>query len=407
MANKFTDGLRNFVSSLIDGRNPINQNEIYSQVLSPATLRQLYRHGIGNKVVRLKSGHALKDTLQFESTEDEQFYKTRLEKHVKRATKWMIAFGRGIVVLHVRGDDLTKPLGQPDPSRLMFSVFSGDMVTVGNVDRDLQSERYLRPITYQVRGEAIHWSRVVDFRYIEPPELDAPRYLYGGISEFEMIYEQIIADGVVQRASPRILEKASTLFYKIAGFKDAMRSGQDSEMIEYFSRLEDVRGIFAAGLIDAEDQLEIASQSISNLAEADQITLRRLAMVTGIPLAMLVGENVKGLNSTGENERQVFQDMIETLQSDYLLEPITELMRLCGQGTVEFRDNQGDTPNNRMDYETKAIDNALKLQAIGEDYRGYLLDRGVTQKDEFDWFTAPSEDSSENDDLTDFNSNNQ
>jgi len=395
MANKFKDGLRNFVSSLVDGRNPINQNEIYSQALSPATLRQLYRHGIGNKVVRLKSGHALKDTLQFESTDDEQFYKARLEKHVKKATKWMIAFGRGIVVLHVRGDDLSKPLGQPDPSRLMFSVFSGDMVTPGDIDRDLQSERYYRPLSYNVRGAVIHWSRVVDFRYIEPPELDAPRYLYGGISEFEMIYEQIIADGVVQRASPRILEKASTLFYKIAGFKDAMRSGQDAEMIEYFSRLEDVRGIFAAGLIDAEDQLEIANQSISNLAEADQITLRRLAMVTGIPLAMLVGENVKGLNSTGENERQVFQDMIESLQSDYLLEPITELMRLCGQGTVGFKDNQGDTPNSRMDYETKAIDNALKLEALGEDYGAYLIERGVIKKDEFNLFAAPPEDGSE------------
>jgi len=391
----FKDGIRNFVSSLVDGRNPINQNVVYSETLSPETLRQLYRHGIGNKVVRIKAGHALKDTLQFESTDDEQFYKVRLEKHVKKTAKWMIAFGRGIIVLHARGDDLTKPLGQPDPSRLMFSVFSGDMVTPGDVDRDLQSERYYRPLTYNVRGVAIHWSRVVDFRYIEPPELDAPRYLYGGISEFEMIYEQIIADGVVQRASPRILEKASTLFYKIAGFKDAMRSGQDSEMIEYFSRLEDVRGIFAAGLIDAEDQLEIANQSISNLAEADQITLRRLAMVTGIPLAMLVGENVKGLNSTGENERQVFQDMIESLQSDYLLEPITELMRLCGQGTVEFKDNQGDTPNSRMDYETKAIANAEKLAAMGEDYGDYLIERGVIKKNEFDLFAAPPEDGPE------------
>jgi DNA topoisomerase IB len=392
MASKFRDGIRNFVSSLVDGRNPINQNVVYSQALTPETLRQLYRHGIGNKVIRLKSGHALNDTIQFESTEDALYYKTRLEKHVKKATKWMIAFGRGIIVLHAKGDDLSQPFSQTDSSRLLFSVFSGDMVTAGNVGRDLQAERYYRPLTYNVRGVAIHWSRVVDFRYIEPPELDAPRYMYGGISEFEMIYEQIIADGIVQRASPRILEKASTLFYKIAGFKDAMRSGQDKEMIEYFGRLEDVRGVFAAGLIDAEDGLEVVSQSISNLAEADQITLRRLAMVTGIPLAMLVGENVKGLNSTGENERQVFQDMIESLQSEYLLEPITELMRLCGQGGVKFKENQGDTPNSRMDYETKAITNAEKLAALGEDYRGYLIDRDVLKVDEYDLFAVPPDD---------------
>lgn len=384
----FKDGIRNFVSSLVDRRNPVNQNAVYSETLSPETLRQLYRHGIGNKIVRLKSGHALNDTIQFKSTEDEEFYKARLDKHVKGAVKWMIAFGRGIVVLHHPGDDLTKPLGKVDTTRMLINVFSGDMVTVGAVELDLQSPRYYKPQTYTVRGKQIHYSRVIDFRYVEPPELDAPRYRYGGISEFELIYEQIIADGIVQRASPRILEKASTLFYKIAGFKDAMRSGQDTEMVEYFQRLEDVRGLFAAGLIDAEDALEVVSQSISNLAEADQITLRRLAMVTGIPLALLVGENVKGLNSTGDNERQVFQDMTEAIQSDYLLEPINELMRKCGQGVIEFKDNQGDTPTSRIEYDVKAVAVAEKLAAMGEDYGAYLIDRGVVKKDEFDLFTA-------------------
>lgn len=391
----FKDGIRNFVSSLVDRRNPVNQNGVYSETLTPETLRQLYRHGIGNKIVRLKSGHALNDTLQFESTEDEQFYKAKLDKHAKTATKWMIAFGRGAVVLHHTGDDLTKPLGTVDPSRMLINVFSGDMVTVGAVELDLQNPRYYKPSTYTVRGKQIHYSRVIDFRYVEPPELDAPRYRYGGISEFELIYEQIIADGIVQRASPRILEKASTLFYKIAGFKDAMRSGQDTEMVEYFQRLEDVRGLFAAGLIDAEDALEVVSQSVSNLAEADQITLRRLAMVTGIPLAILVGESVKGLNSTGDSERQVFQDMIESLQSDYLLEPINELMRKCGQGLVEFKDNQGDTPASRIAYDVQAVTVAEKLAALGEDYGAYLLERGVTKKDEFDLFASADDEDDE------------
>jgi hypothetical protein len=385
----FLDGVRNFVSSLVDSRNPINQNVIYSQALSDSALRHLYRHGIGNKIIRIKAGHALNDTLQFDSKADQLFYDGRLSKHVKKVTKWMLAFGRGIILLHHPGDDLSKPLGNVDPTRLLLNVFSGDMVTVGAVVLDLQDARYLQPTTFNVRGRVIHWSRVIDFRYVEPPELDAPTYRYGGVSEFELIYEQIIADGVVQRASPRILEKASTLFYKIKGFKDAMRSGQDQDMVDYFQQLENLRGLFAAGLIDQEDDLEIVSQNIANLSEADQITLRRLAMVTGIPLAMLVGENVKGLNSTGENERQVFQDMIEALQSDYLVEPVNELLRKCGMGVARFKDNQGDTPTSRIDYDTKAVAIAEKLTAMGEDGRGYLIDKGVITQDDmaglFNW----------------------
>ena len=383
--SKFYDGLKSFMSSLTNQRRADVTNGIEARKLTDVEMRHIYRTGLGNKIVRLKAGYALRDTLQFDSAEDELFYKTRLAKVVKQAVKWQIAFGRGIIVLHKRGDDLRRQLGTiDDPKRLMFSVFSGDMTTTNTVDRDLQSPRYYLPVQYNVRGETIHHSRVIDFRYVLPPELDAPDYRYGGISEFELIYDQLIADGVVQRASPQIIDKASTLFYKVKGFKEAISTGSEADMVSYFSRMESLRGIFAAGLIDADDEVVPIDQTISNLADADQITLRRLAMVTGIPLALLVGENVKGLNSTGENERQAFQDMIEVMQEDYLLDPINELMRRCGKGPAAFKENQGETPETRITYDTKAIDNALKLWQMGEDYQKYLEDKGVVTPDDWD-----------------------
>jgi len=153
--------------------------------------------------------------------------------------------------------------------------------------------------------------------------------------------------------------------------------------VAYFSKMEDVRGIFTAGLIDKEDELEVVSQSINNLADADMITLRRLAMVTSIPLSMLVGENVKGLNSSGDSERASFQDAIDIIQDDYLLPPINELMRKLGKGDVSFKENQGETANDRIDFETKAIDNAVKLAQMGEDYGLYLEEKAVIAPDDF------------------------
>jgi len=153
-------------------------------------------------------------------------------------------------------------------------------------------------------------------------------------------------------------------------------------MVEYFSRMEDIRGIHSAGLIDLEDEVLEISQTIANLAQADQITLRRLAMVTGMSITSLVGENAKGLNSTGENEAKMDQDMIESLQSEYLLEPINHLMRKCDQGIVSFKENQGETAGDRIEYDTKAIDNATKLQLMGEDYKLYLEDKDIIQQDD-------------------------
>ncbi|MBL1319580.1 MAG: DUF1073 domain-containing protein [Mariprofundaceae bacterium] len=381
--SNFTDGLKSLVSGLINRRDAMSTNSFQSQRLDSNTLRQVYRTGIGSKIIRLKSGYALKDTIQFETLGDEDYFNLRLKRKVKEASKWMMAFGRGIIVLHHKGDDLSKPVGTVDPDKVLLNVFSGDMVTIGDIDRDLQSTRYYNPNIYNVRGAIIHHTRIIDFTYVQPPELDAPDFFYGGIGEFDLIYDQLIADGIVQRAAPKIIEKASAMFYKVAGFKDAMRNGTEKDMIEYFGRLEDVRGIHTAGLIDKEDDLEVVSQNISNLSDADMITLRRLAMVTSIPLSMLVGENVKGLNSSGDSERAAFQDAIEIIQDDYLEPPINALMRKLGKCDISFKENQGETANDRIDFETKVIDNAIKLASIGEDYSQYLEDKDIVKADDF------------------------
>lgn len=384
IGGKFADGLKSFVSSLLNQRTAETENYIAATRIHDSEARAIYKTGLGNKIIRLKAGYALNDTLQFDSVADAEFYRLRLAKLVRQVVRWQLAFGRGIVVLHGRSDNLAQPLGPIDPDTVQIRVFSGDMVTVNMADTDLMSPRYMMPRQYNVRGYPVHYSRVVDFRYIIPPELEAPTYRYGGVSEFELIYEQLVADGVVQRASPRIIEKASTLFYKVAGFKEAMSTNVESDMVRYFQQLESLRGIFSAGLIDKEDEVEPVTQAITNLADADQITLRRLAMVTGIPLAALIGENVKGLNSTGDNERQMLQDMIEALQEDYLADPINTLMRKLGKGAVEFKDNQGETPSTRIEYDTKAIANAKALWEMGEDHREYLEDKGVVAPDDFD-----------------------
>lgn len=379
----FADGLKNLVSELVNSRSVSATERVQSARLSAHSMRQIYRSGIGNKIARIKSGYSMRDALVFEQSGDEKYYSIAAEVAVKKAAMWMVAFGRGVIVLHYRGDDLSSEYDQRNDEMPMLSVFSGDMISAIDVSIDLQDPRYYMPGTYLIRGVRVHHTRVVDFMYVSPPEYDAPYYNYGGISEYELIYDQLIADSVVQRASPRIIDKASTLFYKVRGFKDALRVGDEKNIIEYFTRLEDVRGIYAAGLIDSEDELEVVSQTLTNLSDADQITLRRLAMVSGIPLTVLVGESAHGLNATGDNEQQIFWDMISSLQSDYLLAPINELMRKLGRGSAWFSDNLGDTPEGRVRYEGLALDNALKLWQMGEDYVDYLLDRGIIKRDNY------------------------
>jgi hypothetical protein len=383
----FRDGLTDVFNSLVNRRNALTQNRFVHHRLDDESMRAIYKSGIGNKIVRFKAGHALANTLQFESSRDREFYEARLAGHVKQAAKFMLAFGRGVIVLYEQDADLSKPLSpEVEPESLSCKTFSGDMVTVGHVSHDLTDERYYKPVYYQIRGHSVHHSRVVDFTYVEPVEMDAPEYRYGGISEFELIHEQLINDGIVERASARIIERNSSFVYRVAGFKDALRSKQDQGIVDYFGKVEDMRSIYGAALVDKEDEVSSVDQALTNLSEADQIGLRRLAMVTGIALAQLVGENVRGMNATGENEMKVTQDMLEQLQQDYLLGPINNLARVFGLGAIGFRDNQGETPSARMAYETQAVENAAKLHAMGEDANKYLQERGILEPDAWDTF---------------------
>ena len=385
---EFKDSLVSVTNGLANIRNAQSTNSIVSKRILYPELRQIYKTGLGSKIVRIKAGYALNDTIQFEKKDQKEYYDKHIAQQVKDATKFMLGFGRGIIVLMEPGANLSKPLKSNNVNldTIKLKSFSGDMVSVAQASMNLTSDRYMKPTVYVVRGQRIHWTRVIDFNYVLPSEFELPSYFYGGMSEFELIYPQLINDGVVERATPVILEKNSTLFYKLQGFKKSVQEGQQDNILKYFSTLESARSIYGAGIIDGDDEIAEVSQTLSNLSEADQITLRRLAMVTGIPIAILVGESVKGLNSTGDSEMKVFQDNTENMQSDYLLTPINSLMSKLGLPPIKFKENQSETPLVKVEYESKAIENAFKLFQMGEDHAAYLEDKGIIEKDQFSTF---------------------
>lgn len=397
----FLDGITNIVNQLANRRSAANVNIVTAQRMDDSEARAMFRSGLGAKIIGIKTGYALNETIQFANDKDEELYKRKLQRAVKKASKFMLGFGRGIILLNERGADLSKPVvGKLDMAKVKLDVFSGDMVSVVDVSIDLTDERYQKPRIYNVRGKSFHWTRVIDFCYYMPVEQDLPTYRYGGISEFEMIRTQFINDGIVERASGTILEKNSTLVHKVAGFADAVRCGEDDYLIKYYSQVAELRGIYGDAVIDAGDDMISVAQTLTNLDAVDNITIRRLALVTSIPVPMLVGESVQGLNSTGNQERQSFQDMVEALQFDYLEDPIRDLCRHYGIDEVCFKENQGGTATERMDFETKVIDNAVKLEALGEDYREYLITHDIIKKDPWKELFAPNDEPDAADDLT-------
>jgi len=387
----FIDGIVDLYNSIANTRTPQNRNTIVGTRVDFSELNEIYKTGLGNKIVRLKSSYATKtSSLFFENEEDREFYSKKLQSKVQEALKWAFVFGRGIIVIN-DGGDLSAPIkkGVRSPK---FDVFSGDMVSITSYNLDLSSSRYYEPVSYNVNGFEFHHSRVIDFTYVKPSHNDIPLYNHGGISEFELIYNQLINDGVVERSSSSIVEKNSSFFYKVSGFKQALASKKEADIVKFYSIAEDRRSIYGAGIIDKDDEVVTVSQSLTNLKDADDISLRRVAMVSGIPVPMLVGENVKGMNSSGEQEKTTFNEMIENIQEDYVIDKIVELFEILGLGEIKFKDNQNVKASEKVAYETSVIDNAMKLYNLGYDIDKYIKDRGLEVEPKNDFISEFPED---------------
>lgn len=374
------DGLKSFVNSLTNSRNALNNNVIVNnQRLSLPMLRDLNKNGLYRRVVGLKSSHCTKSGFNFDDDASQEFYKT-INHEVINAVNNMVGYGRGVIVLLTPNEPLSEPL--KSINNLKIKSFGGDMVTAVSASFDLADERYMKPDFYVIREKQVHHTRVIDFSYEKPPEIELPLYFYGGISEAELIYPQLIADGVVERAVPSILEKSATLFYKVEGFKKALLAKKEKDIVRHFATLENMRSVYGAGIIDKDDEIQVVNQTLTNLQESDLITLRRIALVTSIPLTILLGEGARGLSNDTETEKQVFNEMIEGLQTKYILKPLGDLMELMGHKRPSIKIGQNISALDKAKFESLILDNASKLYNMGEDHDAYLNENGITNIDE-------------------------
>jgi len=373
------DSLKSLVNSITNQRNAITQNEIVSHRLQVHTLRELMKTGLYRLIVDLKSGHATKSGFNFGDDTSQAFYET-IEPEVKKATEDMIGYGRGVIVLISPNEELSSPL--ISTKNLKIKAFGGDMVFAVSASFNLLDERYMMPDFYMIREKQVHHSRVIDFTYHKPPELELPLYFYGGISEAEFIYPQMIADGIVERAVPSILEKSATLIYKVSGFKQALNSKKEGDILRAFGILENARSIHGAGIVDIDDEVQVNNQTLSNLQESSLITLQRIALVTAIPLTILLGEGSKGLQSDTETEKQVFNERIESLQTKYILPPLGRLMELMGHDKPTIKVGQNISALDKIKFESIVLDNATKLFNMNQDADNYLSENGLINIDE-------------------------
>ena len=130
-------------------------------------------------------------------------------------------------------------------------------------------------------------------------------------------------------------------------------------------------------IIDSEDEVGVMTQALSGLSDADNIATSRISLVTGIPALVLLGKSPSGLGNGKDGELELFYTTISNYFNKYCFADITMLCKKLNIGRITPKKPKEMSAKEEVDFETIAIDNAIKMRDLGEDYQGYLKSKGI------------------------------
>lgn len=394
----FKDSYMGGKGSLYSNTSGVNNSNSFTMAMAIA----MYNTGIGRKIVNIKSSNIFKEGLSSDNSElgkkTLEIIEKKLMQELTRAVEGMLAFGRGCVIIIDGTDPTTQLKKNINLDTVRFKSFLGADISVqGMVYNDITHPNYNKPVIFNIAGQQIHHSRVIDFQYKQPTDQEKPLYQYGGISEFELIHKEIENEKIISDSLPLIIQKMSTFIYKIKDFNEAVQNGNGVNIFSAIDSIENKRKIDNALVIDSENDTKVETQTVAGLEAVANYTLRKIALVTSIPLAWLVGESVKGLNSTGDTEESIFWATIKNLGIEYVLPVLNEKLNYIGLESVWFNEQYQQTPQERATLHTTILNNAILLQQLGLDEISYMKEEGfeVEAKNNFGEFNEENEENEE------------
>lgn len=269
----------------------------------------------------------------------------------------------------IKGDeeDLANPLAF-DSTKMgigdLENIFMIEPTWVVPVEFNMSQPRkanYYKPEAYICFGEKIHASRMQQLLFIAPVNLISPIYLFGGIPVIQQLLPYILdfintKKEIVQVVSRFNLNMVGTNMNALAD-KQQLKARMDTLV-----QCRNNWSVFAYDKNTEEfTQMQI---NVAGLTDILQQQGELLSLFSRIPVTYLFGQSPKGLNSTGQLDMQVFNEMILSLQEAKLRPILTYLFNLLQLNIFGEIDNDISfefAPLGSIDEATQSQINSTKI----------------------------------------------
>lgn len=277
-------------------------------------------------------------------------------KHFNTVLKWRRAFGGGLIVLGIDdGGKLSEPVNEDAVKGVEFMrVYDRYEAVVSTRYSDAEDPNYgqveLWAISPHLMGGQtiyVHESRVIVFDGEAVPNEVRVGNDGWGASVIQNAFKELTRLDRSHKFSLLLLERMQQAVHSIPNLSEQIDTKEGEELITKRLRIVDaVRGAMNTVTIDGEETYEIKSMTLSGVNEVMDRFAEAVSAVTNIPIYILMGRSVGGLNSTGKSSQEGWFAQVEAWQNDQLRKPLDRLITL-----LILADSEGSTDGDEYTLE--------------------------------------------------------
>jgi hypothetical protein len=174
------------------------------------------------------------------------------------------------------------------------------------------SKHFYEPTWWLIGSKRVHRTHLVIFRYMDPPDVLKPLYLFGGIPLPQMIMERVYCAERTANEAPALALTKRTTVWKTnmeAIMADTQKADQE---LGYWIQTRDNFGIKLGD--KQEDEFE---QFDTSLSEFDSLIMTQYGLVAatvGAPITKLLGTTPGGFAATGDYDASSYHELLESMQ---------------------------------------------------------------------------------------------
>lgn len=175
----------------------------------------------------------------------------------------------------------------------------------------------------------IHTSRLIIFPGIKVSRVMTGRARHGwGDSLLTRVYAVLRDYGVTWESVGAILQSFAQTVYKMKGLKEVLAQNDSTRFRKRIEAMELSRSVLRGMVIDAEDDFERQTVSLTGVPDTLDKFSHRLAAAADMPVALLMGMSPGGLNATGDADIRFFYDKVRRRQITKLQPRLERLMKM-------------------------------------------------------------------------------